>query len=326
MFNEFDTITEYLNFVEDKFFKCFDDKGYINEKPVLITSKVDKTVDFVGSKISPLKHYILEDNIPNEGVSLIQNCMKLRALKHLKDNTPQVFGSCYRGMGTITKYDLKKIVYDTFDYLLNDKYLGMNPDDICIRINSNDKDLLESIKVVDSKIKMEVDMESEENYKHIYGMDEQQITGRNFNIAIRKRNTDNFFDCAAIIVMENPKEKIAIDMGIGNSSLAMCYFNTNNTVASSRIADIIKVNSVEMMKFADSIVAVSTLLYENILEHPSKHFRRKFKQYIHALKYWKNQLNINDIDIFRYINKYIELEYNNQQFISEEKLKKILKP
>ena len=32
MFNDFNTINEYLNFVENKFFICFDDKGYINEK------------------------------------------------------------------------------------------------------------------------------------------------------------------------------------------------------------------------------------------------------------------------------------------------------
>lgn len=38
------------------------------ENPVLITSKIDKSVDFIGSKISTLKHYILENNIPDEGL------------------------------------------------------------------------------------------------------------------------------------------------------------------------------------------------------------------------------------------------------------------
>ena len=300
--------------------ECFIDKKYIKEEPVLITSQIDKTVDFIGSKISPLKHYLFDDNIPNEGVALIQNCMKLRALKHLKDYIPQKFGSCYRGMGTITKYDLEKIVSDTFDYLLNDKYLGMNPNDICIRISSADIDLINSIKQVDYRVKREFDTETEENYKHIYGLDKQQITGRNFNIAVRKGSSDVFFDCAAIIVMESPYEKLAIDMGIGNSSLAMCYYNTDNTVASSRMGDVIKIDSVEMMKFADSMIAVSTLLYENITEHPSKHFRKKFRQYLQALRFWRKELGISDENILSYMNKYISLEYNCEEFITEKNI------
>lgn len=251
--------------------------------------------------------------------------MKLRALKHLKDSIPQTFGSCYRGMGTITRYDLDKIVKDTLDYFLDEKYLGINPQNIVIRINSKDKDLVNAIELIDSKIKKEFDTETEENYKHIYGMTEEQITGRNFNIAIRKGNTNEFFDCAAIIVMETPNQKIAIDMGIGNSSLAMCYFNTDNTVASSRMGDIVTINNVEMMKFADSMVGVSTLMYENIMVHPSKHFRKKFRQYIQALRFWQEILNISEEEIFYYLNKYLELEYHTNNFISEEQYNRILK-
>ena len=322
--NEFNSKNEYLNFVENKFNECFGAKNYKKEEPVLITSQVDKTVDFVGSKISPLKHYLLEDNIPKEGVYLIQNCMKLRALKYIKNNIQQTFGSCYRGMGTITEYNLDKIVFDTFDYLMNPKYLGIKSKDIRIRINSNDTDLMKSVEQINKSVVREVDTEYDENYKHIYGMDKQEITGRNFNIAIRKTNTEDFFDCAAIIVMENPQRKVAIDMGIGNSSLAMCYFNTDNTVASSRIGDIIKINSVEMMKFADSVVAVSTLLYENIFEHSSKHFRKKFRQYLQALRYWREQLNISDQNILDYINQYLFLEYDTENFVEEKKYNKIL--
>ena len=285
---------------------------------------MDKTVDFIGSKISPLKHYLLEDDIPKEGVYLIQNCMKLRALKYLKNNIQQTFGSCYRGMGTITEYNLDKIVFDTFDYLMNPKYLGINPKDIRIRINSNDIDLMKSVEQINKNVVREVDTEYYENYKHKYGLEKQRITGRNFNIAIRKTNTDDFFDCAAIIVMENPERKVAIDMGIGNSSLAMCYFDTDNTVASSRIGDIIKIDSVEMMKFADSVVAVSTLLYENILEHSSKHFRKKFRQYLQSLRYWREQLNISDQNILNYINQYLFLEYDSENLFDEKKYNKIL--
>lgn len=73
--------TDYLDFVESKFSECFSKKGYFHENPVEITSQVDPTIDFIGSKISPLKKYIISDNIPEQGIYLIQNSMKLKSLQ-----------------------------------------------------------------------------------------------------------------------------------------------------------------------------------------------------------------------------------------------------
>lgn len=324
MERKFKTKTEYLDFVENKFVECFKDKGYIEEKAVAITSQIDPTVDFVGSKISALKHYIFEDNISRQGRFLIQNCIKLKYMQNLKNNDPQRFGSYYKGMGTLTEYNLNKIVTDTFDYFLSPKYLGMDSKNLCIRISSKDIDLLESIENVDKNVRRDIDTVEEKHYRHKYGMDEHQIYGRDFNIGIRKGNSDEFFNCATLVVMEKPQKKIAVDMGIGNCSLSMCKFNTNNTVASSRMGDIIHIDSVEMMKFADSLIVISTLLKEDITEHSSKHFKKKFRQYLQALRFWRDKLNVSDEQILEYMNKFLSVEYKEQYVISEKKLSKIL--
>lgn len=316
--------SEYLDYVEEKFLDCFLSKKYIYSKPVKITSKVDPTVDFVGSKISPLKHFILDNNIPDDGVFTIQNCMKLKALKYLLDTTNQTFGSCYKGMGTLTNYDLDKIVNDTFDYLMNENYLGLNPDDICVRINREDYDLIHSIEFFKECIRVEYNTEPIQCYKHVYGMNEEHITGRNFNIAIRKKDTTNFFDCAAIIVMETPKRKIGIDMGIGNTSLAMCYFNENNTVSASRIADVINIDSNAKMRLADSITAVATLLYENVQNSESKHFRKKMRHYIRILDYWRECFDLSNYQIINYIKEYIALEYSDILNYENDEINKML--
>lgn len=268
---------EYLDFVEEKFKQCFLDKDYFEEQPVDITSQIDPTVDFVGSKISPLKKYVIDDNIKEPGIFLIQNSMKLKSLQDLKNVNHQVFGSYYKCMGTLTKPNLESIIFDTFDYLTNPLYLGIPFEDICIRINSEDQDLMRAIEIVNDSIKREVDTVSKKHYRHKYGMDELHITGRDFNIGIRKKGTNEFFNCGTLVVMENDDRKLAVDMGIGNCSLSMCKFGTSSTVSSSRMADIINIDSIEKMKLADSLIAVSTLLKENILEHPSKHFRKSLE-------------------------------------------------
>lgn len=319
------TKTDYLNFVESKFEQCFANKNYIFEQPVNITSQVDPTIDFIGSKISPLKKYILEDNIGNPGRYLNQNSMKLKSLQYLKTTIPQVFGSYYKCMGVLAQPNIEKVVNDTFDYLTNPKYLGISPNDICIRINSEDKDLMNGIESVDPRIKREVNTVHLKHYRHKYGMDKEQITGRDFNIGIRKKSTEQFFNCGTFVVMETPEKPIAIDMGLGNCSLSMCKFGTNSTIESSRMADILELDSIEKIKFADSLIAVSTLLKEDILNHPSKHFRKKFRQYLNIMKFWNEQLNLSAEEISLYMVQYLNSEYDDNFEKERENWVKVLK-
>lgn len=319
------TKTEFLDFVESKFDECFSAKGYIYEKPVDITSQVDPTIDFIGSKISPLKKHIIENNIGNPGRYLSQNSMKLKSLHYLKTLEPQVFGCYYKCMGVLALPNLEKVIYDTFDYLTNSKYLGIPMEDICIRINSNDEDLMKAVEIVDSSIKREVDTVSLKHYRHKYGMDKENITGRDFNIGIRKKGTNNFFNCGTFVVMETPEKPVAIDMGLGNCSLSMCNFGMNSTIESSRMADIIELNSIEKIKFADALIAVSTLLKEDILNHPSKHFRKKFRQYLNGLQYWNQQLKLSPEEISNYMIEYLNAEYHDNFDDKREKWVKVLK-
>ena len=89
-------------------------------------------------------------------------------------------------MGTLTKPKLEQVVYDTFDYLTNPDYLNIPLDDIHIKICSSDEDLLNAIQYVDKGIKREIDTVDLKHYRHKYGMDNLNITGRDFNIGIRK--------------------------------------------------------------------------------------------------------------------------------------------
>lgn len=125
--------------------------------------------------------------------------------------------------------------------------------------------------------------------------------------------------------MENQDKPIAIDMGLGNSSLAMCKFGLNSTVESSRMADIIQIDSVEKSKFTDALIAVSVLLKENILEHPSKHFRKKFRQYLNALMYRNQQYKFTSEELVEIIIKFLNVEYKSDFEEKHESWIKVLK-
>ena len=316
--------TEYLDFVEDKFSKCFSKKWYIEEKPVNITSQIDKTVDFVGSKISALKKYIIKEDFGEIGRYLIQNSMKLKSLKFLKTDIPQKFWCYYKCMGVLAKPELERVVNDTFEYLTSSEYLNIPFEDICIKINSNDEDLMSAIAGIDSRIIREIDKSSIEHYTHKYGMENDNITWRDFNIGIRKKWTDDYFSCATFVIMEDEHKKIAIDMWISNWSLSMCKFGTSSSISSSRMADIININTIEQEKFADALIAVSTLLKENITNHHKKTFRQKFRLYLDALYFWNEKFQYTNDELTNIIIKYLNAEYNDNFDENRENYSKIL--
>ena len=302
--------SKYLDFVESQFEKCFFEKGYAQEQPVKIISKIDDTVAFVGSTISPMKKYLLNNAIGRNGRFLIQNCMRTQVLKSLQNAEPKLFGTYFKGMGLIAEPDqLERVVADTFDYLMG--YLNIPQDEIRIRINSKDTDLIKSIEQVDKGILREVDTFDERVYRHKYGLNMQGITGRNFNIGVRKQGTDKFFDIGNILVMENKNKKYAIEMGVGNCTLSMCYFGLDSTVQSSRMADVFEINSVERMKLADAIIVVAILQSENIQENPKyvRYFKGLFKKYNAVIPHWQEKLKVSDAQVLDYMNKFVALEY-----------------
>lgn len=302
-------LTDYLDFVEEKFLECYKNKGYIIENAVDITSQVDPTIDFIGSKISPLKKYILSENIPTPGYALIQNCIKLKSLKTILTPQPSKFGGYYKGMGTLACTDIKQSVNDLFEYLTSTEYLGIAPEDICIRICSKDLDLMTAISDVNGEIKREVDTRDMCHYRHKYGMEADNITGRDFNVGIRKAGSDEYINCATLVVIERNGITLGVDMGIGNLSLAMCKFGKNSTIASSRMADIFAIDTIEAQKFADALIIVATLLKENILVHPSNHFRKKYRQYLNAALYWNDYFSLDANQLTNMMVEYLKLEY-----------------
>jgi len=312
--------TEYLDYVESLFDEHFSKNGYLREKPVAVSSRVDPTVDFVGSKISPLKHLVVNDIIAPQGHYLIQDCFRTKGMKKLKTLDPSKFGSCFRTMGTLTQPSIEKAIFDTFNYLING--IGIKPQDLLIKINPDDKDLVTATRQVVGNIRQQENA-TDANYRHRYGLDEQEIYGRDFNIGVRKQGTDEFISAGTIVLMEQLDRKIGVDMGIGNLTLAMCNFAKDNTLAVSRMADVINVDSIETQRFADSLIGLALLQKEGIRNLPttkdrtSKNFRWKFKKYEDAVVFWKLQFGLNDEQVLDYMKRYIDLEFKNNTYKSE---------
>lgn len=309
--------SDFLDCVEDGFLDCFGSKGYVKETPVKITSRVDKSVDFIGSKISVLKDKVLDYSINPSGHVLIQDCFRLHGRRNLQNTEWSKFGTCFRGMGTLSLPCMEEVVRDTFDYLTGSNYLAIKPEDLSIRISAKDADLLAAIKAVDKRVHREFDSKSS-RYVHSYGLDEQGVSGRDFNIAVRKAGTNDFLAVATVVMMEKQERKLAVDMGMSNIVFSMCKYGNHNSLQSCRMADVFEIDSIEKIKLADALVAVATLQNENV-ENVQSHRKAilwNFRQYNKAIAYWQARLHLSDGQILEYMKRYIDLEFKNNSYRS----------
>ena len=225
---------EKLTLIQNEYTTFLREKGYNENKPVKITSGVDKSVVLVGSTISVLKPKLLNNSIHKNGEFLFQRAIRTQPLKVMTVNQTSEWSSYFDATGLLVPQNLgEKLVYDVLFFLINK--LNLSKDDIMIRINCNDTDLMGIVKNVRDMCNVEMNTREEKYYKHRYGLDEYGIYGRNFNIALKDKKACEYKDIGNIIIIENQNKKFGIECAIGINALLMRMEGLKTSIEASSI-------------------------------------------------------------------------------------------
>ncbi len=315
---------EKLTLIQNEYTTFLREKGYNENKPVKITSGVDKSVVLVGSTISVLKPKLLNNSIHKNGEFLFQRAIRTQPLKVMTVNQTSEWSSYFDATGLLVPQNLgEKLVYDVLFFLINK--LNLSKDDIMIRINCNDTDLMGIVKNVSDMCNVEMNTREEKYYKHRYGLDEYGIYGRNFNIALKDKKACEYKDIGNIIIIENQNKKFGIECAIGLNALLMRMEGLKTSIEASSISDIVKLKSPPQHKFADCLSVVSHLAYENVEGLKKRNPIYLYRKYLKYLEYWSEELNLKREDVIAMIKNYLKMEYNNyDEVVIENNLKKLL--
>ena len=315
---------EKLTLIQNEYTTFLREKGYNENKPVKITSGVDKSVVLVGSTISVLKPKLLNNSIHKNGEFLFQRAIRTQPLKVMTVNQTSEWSSYFDATGLLVPQNLgEKLVYDVLFFLINK--LNLSKDDIMIRINCNDTDLMGIVKNVSDMCNVEMNTREEKYYKHRYGLDEYGIYGRNFNIALKDKKACEYKDIGNIIIIENQNKKFGIECAIGLNALLMRMEGLKTSIEASSISDIVKLKFPPQHKFADCLSVVSHLAYENVEGLKKRNPIYLYRKYLKYLEYWSEELNLKREDVIAMIKNYLKMEYNNyDEVVIENNLKKLL--
>lgn len=305
-------VEKIINDFKGKFSSC----GYKEEASVPISSGIDPTVRFIGSQISILKPYFMEKRVPSPGVFMQQNCLRTKNLDNLLDDDFRPnWGSYFPNLGAITPPE--RIVEgcgETFDFFENN--LGVSQDNILIRINSLDEDLMKICRQRYGEKNLEIDSKKIDYYKHKFG--EKGIGGRNCNIALRNSDGSGFSDVANLIIIEDDNSKLCLEISIGVSTTLKQIYGLDHVQDCTPVIGLSSIDENFRRKFEDSVIT-STVLFREGLRPLGDHNRNRIlKKYIQAMSYFRSKCNMSFEELGEVIKKFEEMEFiKNEECIAE---------
>lgn len=305
---------EHVESLVNNFKEHYASLGYKEEPPVHITSGIDPTVRFIGSHISVFKSYLAEDRVPLPGVYMRQDCLRTRNVKKLlDDNYFPNWGSYFSSIGALSAPErLKEMCDETFDFL--ERKLLIKPENILTRVSSLDSDLMDAVKLY-GEDRIEVDSRKPEYYRHKIGM--QGIGGRNFNIALRDPNTEEFSDIGNIIILENEQKRLGIEIALGTSTILKQLHGLDHVQDCTPVIGLENIeNQTIRRKFEDAVIT-STALYREGLRPLGQHnTNRILKQYVRSLSYFRSKSGFSIDQLQQIISTFESREFQSSAEIS----------
>ena len=131
-----------VNLLSNRFIDFYSTLEYDKINSVSISSGVDPTVRFIGSHISVMKPFFLDDKIPEKGLYIIQDCIRTQNLRILfEDNSSSKWGSFFTSMGCLVQPSkLDDLVKHLNSFLSTE--LNIDYENIKLRINKEYEDLI----------------------------------------------------------------------------------------------------------------------------------------------------------------------------------------
>ena len=292
------------------FFEIYFKKNkFIEHKPSPLISQCDKSVFFIGSTISVFKQYILKRSIPSNGFFLTQPCLRTQNVKVFKEDhiTPR-WSSFFTGIGTISNINkLDHVCSCSLNFLVD--ILKINEDMIKIKASSLDKDLVRYWYKNKKDHLLELDGENIDYYRHRYGMEE--IRGRNINFSIIQ-NDRSFKDIGNLIIIENSKEAMAVELTFGVATLLSRMLSLEHPIKASIISMVAPIDDTFSIKLADALSTATILLYKKIRPRASEHRGRILREYLQSISYLRKKLGYSINDIYKLTSQYCKVEPNIQ--------------
>jgi len=193
---------------------------------------------------------------------------------------------------------LKEACNEVYDFLKNKLLIA--PENILIRISSADSDLLDIAKECYGEDRLELDSRKIEYYRHKIGM--EGVRGRNFNIALRNPDGEGFTDIGNVIVLENDKKRLGIEIALRTSTILKQLHGLDHVQDCTPVIGRETIeNQAIRRKFEDAIITTTVLYREGLRPFGQHNRNRILKKYVRSLSYFRGKTGMETDQLQRII-------------------------
>lgn len=302
-------ISRMLRSIKKLHADTFVQRGYSEIPAIGVASRADDTVQFIGSTISALKPFFLENRIPQEGLCITQECIRTQSEVSLYDDEifPE-YNTAFSIVGGIAQATrLSDVVSTSVDFF---QRFGIEKKDLLARISSQDQDLIASSQIETPEVCVDIDSRPENYYRWIYGI--PGVGGRGLTYAIRQRD-GKYKDIGNIIMMEGGGYAPAVQWGYGVETFLARAESLPQPIAASSISTIVKYEPGLRAKYADTLSACFAMMKTGVV--PGNTGRSKsLRNYLKGLSYLRRCTGISQEELETHLRKYGALEANLDQY------------
>lgn len=204
-------ILELQNDVSEGYFRIMLEAGLVKHDPSSLIPENDDSLLFTNSTIVPLKQRFLAEQYLGNGWFLLQDCIRLQALKITYDmEKPIKFVSCFKMLGSIVpSKNLKLAIETSLDFLFN--VVGLSKQDLVVWENESGDGVLSGIFS-----SMDISIEKKPAYVWNYGMPGVYGTGITFARRYPDGSSKSFGN---MVGMHHNGKVTAYEFGFGIESL-----------------------------------------------------------------------------------------------------------
>ncbi len=287
---------ESIHTFNDRFENHFHNAGFNKSGSVDLVSKNDPTLLFVNSTMAPVKDLIVSETIPEEGLFMVQPCLRSNDQAALFDTSKDVVWPSYFYMiGAIVKEDQGQRLLSTATSFMNTQ--GIPLDKIHIKSSKNAA-VLESSHLSFSDMQVQQDTEDEAYYRWKYGI--EGVRGEGVTFSFENKDSE-LEDLGNLICIIKNDRIIAWELAFGTETM-ITRPEGKNVFEGSIICDILPYqDNPEFRKFSDALQCAAEIIQAGVRPGAKKEesVLRRYIKAIHSLQQAFPDLKVSDI-LFKY--------------------------
>lgn len=294
-----------LSRVTTEFTQQFEAAGYQVEIPVGIASGIDPSVRLIGAPISVLKPYLTQSETLENGIYIVQNCIRTHNLRTLLElDKPQEYGSFFTGLGALAVASETPALFQETSNLLFDR-LKIDPNDAFVSVCSMDGDFVDAASQ-NGVYEVRPDVMKAPYYRHEYGV--EGVFGRNSSYWVKNSVSGEFEDIGNVIIIENEDgDSLGVEFAFGDTTLVKQMQGLEHVTDAYRLRlSDSKIPKNIRIRLEDCIVTSMALASENLQPGARNNQTRILRSYIKGLSLFRRLADLDSDTLGTKLEEYEE--------------------